>query len=99
MLAMSEGATGKTCSRSASLNAVSAPHRPIRRASFSLDSGRALLQQGKLSEAITQLEAAVAADPTFADAHLALADAYTRQGRTADAALQRQQAGKSLPEK
>ena len=62
------------------------------RANFSLDSGRALLQRGQVKEAVTQLEAAVAADPTYAEAHIALAEAYTRQGRTADAALERQQA-------
>ena len=62
------------------------------RASFSLDSGRVLLQRGQLNEAVTQLQAAVAADPTYAEAHAALAEAYARQGRTADAALERQQA-------
>jgi Flp pilus assembly protein TadD len=64
------------------------------RANFSLDSGRALLQRGQLAEAVTQLQAAVAADPTYAEPHIALADAYARQGRTADAALERQQAQK-----
>jgi len=37
---------------------------------------------------------AIAADPNYAEAHLALADAYTRQGRAADAAVERQQAQK-----
>jgi Flp pilus assembly protein TadD len=68
------------------------------RANFSLDSGRALLKQGQITEAITQLQAAIAADPTYAEAHTALADAYTRQGRTAEAALERQQAQKLTAE-
>jgi Flp pilus assembly protein TadD len=63
-------------------------------ANFSLDSGRALLQRGQLTEAVTQLQAAIAADPTYAEPHIVLADAYTRQGRTADAAIERQQAQK-----
>jgi Flp pilus assembly protein TadD len=69
------------------------------RANFSLDSGRALLQRGQVAEAVTQLQAAVTADPSYAEAHAALADAYTRQGRTADAALERQQAQKLAAQK
>ena len=64
------------------------------RANFALDSGRLLLQRGQLAEATTQLQAAVAADPNYAEAHAALADAFALQGRTADAALERQQAQK-----
>ncbi len=44
-----------------------------------------------MAEAITQLKAAVAADPDYAEAHTALAEALTQQGRTADEALERQQ--------
>ena len=66
------------------------------RANFALDSGRLLLQRGQLADAITQLQAAVAADPNYAEAHTALADALARQGRTADAALERQQAQKLM---
>ena len=64
------------------------------RAGFALRSGRALLEQGKLSEAITQLNNAVHAEPALAEPHLLLAEAYTRQGRMAEAALERQQATK-----
>jgi Flp pilus assembly protein TadD len=62
------------------------------RANFALDSGRALLSRGQVADAIVQLEAAVNADPTYAEAHLALANALTQQGRSADAALERQKA-------
>jgi Flp pilus assembly protein TadD len=62
------------------------------RANFSLDSGRTLLKRGQMAEAITQLQAAVAADPNDPEAHAALAEALTQQGRTADAALERQRA-------
>jgi protein O-GlcNAc transferase len=64
------------------------------RANFALDSGRLLLQRGQLADATMQLQAAVAADPNYAEAHAALADAFALQGRTADAALERQQAQK-----
>ena len=64
------------------------------RANFALDSGRLLLKRGQLAEAIAQFQTAVAADPNYAEAHAALADAFAQQGRTADAALERQQAQK-----
>jgi protein O-GlcNAc transferase len=61
-------------------------------ASFALKSGRALLDQNKLEEAILQLNTAAQADPTLAEPHSLLADAYTRQGKVADAALERKTA-------
>jgi protein O-GlcNAc transferase len=64
------------------------------RANFALDSGRLLLQRRQLSEATAQLQAAIAADPNYAEAHAALADAFALQGRIADAAVERQQAQK-----
>jgi protein O-GlcNAc transferase len=64
------------------------------RANFSLDSGRTLLKRGQVAEALVQLQSAVEADPNYAEAHFALADALDRQGRSADAALERQKAEK-----
>ena len=62
------------------------------RASFALKSGRSLLADGKLSEAITQLKVAAQAEPAMAEPHRLLADAYNRQGDAADAALERKTA-------
>jgi tetratricopeptide (TPR) repeat protein len=62
------------------------------RASFALKSGRALIDDNKLPDAILQLNTAIQADPTLPEPHTLLADAYTRQGRTADAAVERQRA-------
>lgn len=59
------------------------------RASFALRSGRVLLDQNKLPDAILQLNTAIQADPTLAEPHRLLAEAYTRQGKTDDAAAQR----------
>jgi len=64
------------------------------RAGFALRSARVLLQQGKLSEAVTQLNNAARAEPTLAEPHVLLAEVYTRQGRAAEAALEREQAAK-----
>ena len=63
------------------------------RANFALDTGRALLKKGQVAEAVAQLQSAVEADPTYGEAHSALADALERQGRSADAAVERQKAG------
>jgi tetratricopeptide (TPR) repeat protein len=62
------------------------------RASFALKSGRSLLEQNKLPEALLQLTNAAQADPKLAEPHRLLAEIYTRQGKPADAALERKQA-------
>lgn len=67
------------------------------RASFALKSGRSLLADGKVEDAITQLKIAAEADPSLPEPHRLLADAYQRRGNSADAALERQKA-KSLEE-
>jgi protein O-GlcNAc transferase len=59
------------------------------RAGFALKSGRMLLDQNKLSDAILQLNTAVQADPTLAKPHFLLAEAYTRQGKPTEAAAER----------
>jgi protein O-GlcNAc transferase len=62
------------------------------RATFALKSGRALLAEGKLPEAIVQLKTAADADPQLAECHALLAEALSRQGKLAEAALERQRA-------
>ena len=62
------------------------------RAQFALDSGRALLARGQVNEAIVQLQTAVTAEPELLDAHLALADAFSRAGRSSEALGERQKA-------
>ncbi|MGA8938748.1 MAG: tetratricopeptide repeat protein [Acidobacteriaceae bacterium] len=59
------------------------------RANFSLRSGRVLLDQNKLPDAILQLNNAVQADPTLVEPHTLLAEAYTRQGDAAKADAER----------
>jgi protein O-GlcNAc transferase len=62
------------------------------RATFALKSGRTLLAEGKVPEAIVQLNTAVEADPKLAESHTLLAEALSRQGKSAEAALERQRA-------
>jgi protein O-GlcNAc transferase len=67
------------------------------RATFALKSGRALLAEGKLPEAIVQLSAAADAAPQLAEAHTLLAEALSREGKLAEAALERQRAAALQP--
>ena len=62
------------------------------RATFALDNGNLLLKRGQIAEAVAQFQTAISADPAFAPPHRALADALTRQGKAAEAALERQKA-------
>jgi protein O-GlcNAc transferase len=62
------------------------------RAEVAAHSGASLLQNGKLPEAIVEFQNAISFDPSYPEAHLGLADAFDRQGKTADAAAERQKA-------
>ncbi|MGB6192845.1 MAG: tetratricopeptide repeat protein, partial [Terracidiphilus sp.] len=62
------------------------------RASFALNAGNQLMLRGQIADAITRYQESIAADPTFADAHMQLAIAYERQGRPSDAATERAKA-------
>ncbi|MFN2977112.1 tetratricopeptide repeat protein [Terriglobus aquaticus] len=65
---------------------------------FALDSGNVLLQRGQFAEASTQFRNAIAADPTDAAPHLALADALDHLGAKAEADVERAR-GKALQSK
>ncbi len=60
------------------------------RATFAVNSGNLLMQQGKISDAIERYQDAVTSDPTYIDGHRGLADALARAGRTAEAEAERQ---------
>lgn len=63
------------------------------RAMLNTNAGSQLLQRGEIADAVSKFQDAIAADPDYAEAHAQLAVAYERQGRSADAAAERQKAG------
>jgi protein O-GlcNAc transferase len=67
------------------------------RAEVAAHSGASLLQNGKVPEAIVEFQNAISFDPSYPEAHLGLADAFDRQGKTSDAAAERQKAASHHP--
>lgn len=62
------------------------------KAAFALNAGNQLLLRGQIADAVARYQESIAADPTFADPHSQLALAYERQGRSGDAAAERDKA-------
>jgi protein O-GlcNAc transferase len=69
-------------------------HMNLQRAEVATNSGRSLLASGKIDDAIVQFRDALSFDPGYAEAHLKLAEALDKQGKTAEAAAERAQADK-----
>ncbi len=64
-------------------------HMDLQRAEVATNSGKSLLQSGKLDDAIVQFREALTFDPKFVEAHSKLAEALEKQGKTAEAAAER----------
>ncbi|TCK71649.1 tetratricopeptide repeat protein [Acidipila rosea] len=62
------------------------------RAEIAINSGNALLQKGRVADALADFEQAIKDDPSSAAAHLGLATALERNGRTVEAAQERRKA-------
>jgi protein O-GlcNAc transferase len=62
------------------------------RAEVATNAGKSLLEKGNIDDAIVQFRDALSYDPGYRDAHLGLASALDRQGKTADAADERRKA-------
>jgi Tfp pilus assembly protein PilF len=62
-----------------------------------LNAGNQLLLRGDVAGAVARYQESIAADATFAEAHVQLAAAYERQGRAEDAAAERAKAA-GMPE-
>ena len=76
-------------------------HMNLQRAEVSTHSANSLLASGKTEEAIADYREALSFDPNYADAHEGLAKALDRQGKTVEAATERQKAAefrKSAPQ-
>jgi tetratricopeptide (TPR) repeat protein len=67
-------------------------HMNLQRAEVATNSGKSLLASGKVDDAIVQFRDAVTFDPSYAEAHLGLADALEKQGKTIEAAVERAEA-------
>lgn len=70
-------------------------HMNRQRAQVATNSGKSLLAGGKIDDAIVEFRNAVGFDPTYAEAHMELAGALDKQGKTQEAEAERAQA-KSL---
>ena len=62
------------------------------RATVATNSGNSLLNKGQVTDAIERYQEAISDDPNYAEAHRGLADALERQGKTTEAAAERQKA-------
>lgn len=62
------------------------------RAEVASNSGNSLLKSGKVDDAVTAFREALGYDANYAEAHAGLARALEQQGRTAEAAAERQKA-------
>jgi tetratricopeptide (TPR) repeat protein len=69
------------------------------KAAFALNAGNQLLLRGQIAEAVARYQESIAADPTFADAHVQLAVAFDRLGRADEAASERAKADHLAPSK
>ena len=69
-------------------------HMNLQRAEVATNSGKSLLASGRIDDAIVQFRDALSFDPSYTEAHLKLADALEKQGKTAEAAAERAQAEK-----
>jgi len=67
-------------------------HMNLQRAEVSTHSANSLLASGKVDEAIADYHEALSFDADYAEAHEGLAKALERQGKTVEAAAERQKA-------
>ena len=70
-------------------------HMNLQRAEVATNAGKSLMANGKLDDAIVQFRDALTFDPKYIEAHAELASALEKQGKTAEAAAERELA-KSL---
>jgi protein O-GlcNAc transferase len=72
-------------------------HMNSQRAEVSTHSANALLESGKIDEAVADYREALSFDPNYADAHQGLAKALDKQGKSVEAAIERQKAAQNRP--
>jgi len=67
-------------------------HMNFQRAEVATGSGKSLFASGKIDDAVQEFCNAISFDPQYAEAHLELARALEKQGKTKDAAAERARA-------
>ncbi|HUN85961.1 MAG TPA: tetratricopeptide repeat protein [Terracidiphilus sp.] len=63
-------------------------HMNLQRAEVATNTGKSMMERGKTEDAMVEFRNALAFDPTFAEAHLELAKALEKQGKTIEAAAE-----------
>jgi protein O-GlcNAc transferase len=64
-------------------------HMNYQRAEVATNSGKSLLKDGKLDDAVVEFRNAISFDPEYAEAHAELAKALEKQGKATEAAAER----------
>lgn len=77
-----------TAERKTAANLMRA-HMNFQRAEVATNSGKSLMKDGKVDDAIVEFRNAIGFDPRYAEAHLELARALEKRGKTAEAAAER----------
>jgi len=72
-------------------------HMNLQRAEVSTNAGNNLLHSGDVAGAILQFQDALSYDPNYAPAHLGMANALDHEGKTMEAASERQKAVAAKP--
>lgn len=67
-------------------------HMNRQRAEVATNSGKSLLDSGKVDQAVVEFQNALTFDPQYAEAHMELADALAQQGKTQQADAERAKA-------
>jgi tetratricopeptide (TPR) repeat protein len=64
-------------------------HMNYQRAEVATNSGKSLMKDSKLDDAVVEFRSAISFDPDFAEAHAGLAEALEKQGKAEEAAAER----------
>jgi protein O-GlcNAc transferase len=67
-------------------------HMDLQRAEVATNSGKSLMKDGKLDDAVVEFRNAISFDASYAEAHAELAQALEKEGNAAEAAAERERA-------
>ena len=84
-----QGQTGEAAQERKLAADLMRAHMNLQRAEVATNSGKSLLTEGKIDDAIVEFHNAIGFDPKFAEAHLELATALDKQGKASEAKRER----------